>query len=848
MRAPGGFDGEVGEAASRSVGGSDSVVVEYATSDALIRGQERDVVRIRPVADGDQQLADGQAVFQVRRFLDVEEAMRAARDMLEAHESWAGIVFWDRDGSEEGRWWRNGSGTDLRSWVREVFRYARGSDVVVEEGTSQNLGGVSAQPAVVIRPATPEDGAPQSSPRVALNQLGNEIAHVGQIQGGHLVFALPGRRGVWLVGSFDDPEVEITLQGKTGGSTVWVSEASLVRGRFVRGHDPDAVAQVMALADAPGGEAAPADSHLPVGSVVGSTAPAYRIAPAKVRAQLGRSVDAYAMHLTEVDLLFNWNEWSETVYRVLRNDYPDTVQLQPLGFSSKERVGLWKLKRGGARFVEVDSPEADILLGKVEAPAVELGAAAESQGAGNVYISAAAAAETAAGMLEAHERWPGIVLSNWGTPPIAIVWGRGRIPGMDRIKLQEHLTERMVDNSQARLNGVVVVQSDEPFDKPHELKTVALIRPATSQEKEFGTVIDEAETLLADADEAQDVDHAEQAGALFTRLAQETHSDNTGLVAYLEQVRELLDAVGQTEHAAALKSEIQAVEAQYAALLPRTEKDFRQDRNTWRTTARTHDKQRLRKALNPLRKAIKPLRGKWRKLTSGQEEKAGVDATRVYLSGLLRADQIGFISYPQPDSRKGSQRIRAGLNPDWVYTRTLDAVRAAFIALDLEEGDGKVVITVDREKRTAHLDPSGQEEPLPLLPPAPAAPSSSVAVFANQGLALGVPLTQVAGVTGAFVTTTPRQTTGLQELGIDPTYIFPTDTFGGLEEAASAATEFLAITAGLQEADILTIGVNQLIGPLAQVLESLFGIQLTQGALSLWQGFVNKVDTLITAA
>jgi len=235
-------------------------------------------------------------------------------------------------------------------------------------------------------------------------------------------------------------------------------------------------------------------------------------------------------------------------------------------------------------------------------------------------------------------------------------------------------------------------------------------------------------------------------------------------------------------------------------------------------------------------------------LTSGQEEKAGVDATRVYLSGLLRADQIGFISYPQPDSRKGSQRIRAGLNPDWVYTRTLDAVRAAFIALDLEEGDGKVVITVDREKRTAHLDPSGQEEPLPLLPPAPAAPSSSVAVFANQGLALGVPLTQVAGVTGAFVTTTPRQTTGLQELGIDPTYIFPTDTFGGLEEAASAATEFLAITAGLQEADILTIGVNQLIGPLAQVLESLFGIQLTQGALSLWQGFVNKVDTLITAA
>jgi len=124
-------------------------------------------------------------------------------------------------------------------------------------------------------------------------------------------------------------------------------------------------------------------------------------------------------------------------------------------------------------------------------------------------------------------------------------------------------------------------------------------------------------------------------------------------------------------------------------------------------------------------------------------------------------------------------------------------------------------------------------------------------VFANHtgsGLPIGVGLEEASSVPVAFVTQTAQEAIGLEALGISSTRIFRTETFGGLEETANAARQFLVITAGLQEADVVMVGVNQPIGPLTQVLESLFGIQLAQGALSLWQSFINKVDTLITAA
>jgi len=145
---------------------------------------------------------------------------------------------------------------------------------------------------------------------------------------------------------------------------------------------------------------------------------------------------------------------------------------------------------------------------------------------------------------------------------------------------------------------------------------------------------------------------------------------------------------------------------------------------------------------------------------------------------------------------------------------------------------------------------SGQEEPLPPLPPALARPGVG-GVFANHtgsGLPIGVGLEEASSVPVAFVTQTAQEAIGLEALGISSTRIFRTETFGGLEETANAARQFLVITAGLQEADVVMVGVNQPIGPLTQVLESLFGIQLAQGALSLWQSFINKVDTLITAA
>jgi len=143
----------------------------------------------------------------------------------------------------------------------------------------------------------------------------------------------------------------------------------------------------------------------------------------------------------------------------------------------------------------------------------------------------------------------------------------------------------------------------------------------------------------------------------------------------------------------------------------------------------------------------------------------------------------------------------------------------------------------------------GMEEPtLPTLPSTSAAIPGVAAVVANQtgpGLSIGVGLEEASDVPVAFVTTTPRQTRELQELGIDSMYLFPASDFGGFDGAVSAATEFLAVTTGGQ---VVTVGVSRPVGPLAQLLEGLFGIQLTQGALSLWQNFVNKVDELITAA
>ncbi len=256
---------------------------------------------------------------------------------------------------------------------------------------------------------------------------------------------------------------------------------------------------------------------------------------------------------------------------------------------------------------------------------------------------------------------------------------------------------------------------------------------------------------------------------------------------------------------------------------------------------------------------------------AGQEERVGVDATRVYLAGLLLADQIGFISYPQPDSRKWSGRIRKGLNPGWPHSTTGDRVKAAFIAMDLDAKDGGVVITVDSARRIARLDPlpdgqlgsadagAGQEEfatpatlrrQLNALPSAPA-PLTPIGVIASgiadpRGLPLGVGLEEkVPGTQVAYLVTSPQEAAGLEDLGVDPTAIFRRDDFNNLNQALSVMREWLKIAKGVGH--IIELGVSKSIGPLARLLERL-GTWLSHEALRLWNNWLDRATEHITAA